>query len=292
MRPLYVDGMKGLGDNIYQRPFVRAAAQRHEVYLATPWPQLYADLPLRFCRTHTHLRTQARNEDRLPAATWSKPPLGCDAVTLSYGRDELARGSIVQAIEAALPLGDQPFVFNLPAPGPCALKSRKPVAVIRPATIRAEWRNEARNPDPKHLAEIAADLRRTHHVVLVADLRSDAEWLDGEPPPYDEAFVAGEFSVQQLLALIATADVVVGGVGWIVPAAIALQTRAFIVLGGQGGHNAPEKITDPRMDLSRIGWARPAAYCRCTDMLHRCDKEIPDLMDQWKAFATAQGIER
>ena len=38
-------GMHGLGDNIYQRGYVKALAERAGiVWLWTPWPQLYADL--------------------------------------------------------------------------------------------------------------------------------------------------------------------------------------------------------------------------------------------------------
>ena len=77
------------------------------------------------------------------------------------------------------------------------------------------------------------------------------------------------------------ADIVIGGVGWIVPAALALKVRTFVVLGGHGGHNSPEKITDPRLDLSRIGFARPEKFCQCTNMRHSCEKTIADPIGQY-----------
>ena len=40
---MIVRGMKGLGDNIYQRAFVKRLPG--PVYLETPWPELYEDLP-------------------------------------------------------------------------------------------------------------------------------------------------------------------------------------------------------------------------------------------------------
>ncbi|MFN4176428.1 hypothetical protein [Phenylobacterium sp.] len=291
-RALFIDGLKGLGDNIYQRPFVRAQAMEREVWLSTPWPEIYADLPVRFVRTGTTLRTQALNERRQPARTWGNPPAHAARVRPFYGAGELRRGSIVQAFERFLPLSRTPFVFDLPpmGPAPALATGGKPIAVVRPVTVRKEWRNEARNPRPEYVAEIARRLMRTHHVVVVAHLAAGEEWLEGELPPHHQAFVRGELDVRGLLALVRDADVVVGGVGWIVPAAVALRTRAFIVLGGQGGHNAPEKITDPRMDLSRISWARPAAYCRCENMRHACVKTIPDLAEQWTAWAESQGI--
>ena len=83
------------------------------------------------------------------------------------------------------------------------------------------------------------------------------------------------------MVLLRSADLVIGGVGWIVPAGLALRSKTFVVLGGHGGHNAPEKITDPRLDLSRIGFAMPEKFCRCTNMLHTCDKTIADVVGQF-----------
>lgn len=284
--PLFVEGMKGLGDNIFQRPFVAAAAVKRRVWISTPWPELYADLPVRFVRTGTALRTQAENERRQDPGLWEKPPAHAVRVRPGYGMGELRRGSIVQAMRRTFGHPGA-LTWDLPDVGPSPVRADKPIAVVRPVTVRREWRNEARNPRPEYLRDISRSLMRTHHVVVVAHLRAGEEWLAGELPHHHQAFAGGELDVRQMLALVRDADLVVGGVGWIVPAAVALNTRAFIVLGGQGGHNAPEKITDPSMDLTRIGWATPAAYCRCQDMGHRCNKLIPDLDAQWARFAGA-----
>ena len=120
-------------------------------------------------------------------------------------------------------------------------------------TVRTEWRNEARNPRPEYIAAIAAELMDTHTVVAVADLAPGQEWIVGELPPAHHYFLFGELAVRELLALVRDADLVVGGVGWIVPAGLALKVKTFIVLGGHGGHNAPAKITDPRLDLVAAG---------------------------------------
>jgi hypothetical protein len=161
------------------------------------------------------------------------------------------------------------------------VESDRPVAVIRPVTVRSEWKNEARNPKPEYVAAIAAELMDTHTVVVVADLEAGAEWLVGELPPAHHYFVRGELNVRELLALVRDADIVVGGVGWIVPAGLALHVDTFVVLGGHGGHNAPNKITDRRLDLSRIGFAYPEKFCKCTNMLHACEKTISDPLGQF-----------
>jgi len=157
--------------------------------------------------------------------------------------------------------------------------------VVRPVTVRMEWRNEARNPNPEYINVLAAELMATHTVVAVADIDPGHEWMLGKLPPAHRYFMFGELPVRELLALVRDADIVVGGVGWIVPAGLALKTRTFVVLGGHGGHNAPEKITDVRLDLSRIGFAIPEAFCRCTNMLHRCDKRIADPVGQFRRWS-------
>jgi hypothetical protein len=285
-RPLFIEAMKGLGDSIYQRPFIKAAASRGPVWVRTPWPELYEDLDVRFVRSGTTLRTQRLNEQRQSAARWSTPPSSCRVVTVGYGTESFRAGSILDAMERQLPLGGHPLVMDLPDMGASPVGSAKPIALVRPVTVRSEWRNEARNPLPEYVAEIAADLKRTHHVVVVAHLAQGQEWaLD--IPPHHQAFLRGELTTRKLLALVSAADVVVGGVGWIVPAAIAAKAPAFIIRGGQGGHNAPAKITDPRLDLSRLGWAVPDRPCHCESMRHGCDKRISDLSEQWRRWRTS-----
>ncbi|MET4240277.1 hypothetical protein [Bradyrhizobium sp. RT10b] len=288
---LLVTCQHGLGDNIYSRPFVRAAALKDSgpVYLSTPWPELFEDLKMygvQFVRPETRLRTQAKNVERQRPGLWVGAPLNARTVRVGYNGATLKAGlSVPRAIERVLPLRGAPFVFDLPYMGVSPVTTiGQPLAVIRPATVRREWFNAARNPKPEYIAAIAAELMTTHHVVVVADLQDGAEWLEGELPPHHQAFVRGELTVRDLLALVAAADVVVGGVGWIVPAALALTRPAFIILGGHGGHNAPALITDARMNLSQIYFAAPTEYCRCTDMKHNCTKEIPDLRLKWDTF--------
>lgn len=288
--PIVIEAMKGLGDTIYQRPFVRAAAARGPVWIETPWPELYSDLPVRFAPMTTVLRTQARNLARHDKARFSRPPRGARRVRMGYGRD-LSRSSIIRCLEAQLPLDGAELVFDLPPELSTPwLAASRPLAFVRPVTVREEWRNEARNPIPHYVAELAERLSETHHVVSIADLAPRAEWLAGGPIGAHQRFEKGELDVSLMLRLLAQSAVAVGGVGFLLPAAIALRTPAFIVQGGHGGHNAPERILDPRLDTSRIGFARPDRYCVCDKMLHGCNKTISGLDERFAAWATQQRI--
>ena len=149
-------------------------------------------------------------------------------------------------------------------------------AVVRPVTVRAEWAAESRNPRPEYVLEASRALREAGYtVVSVADLEDGKEWAVDPLPEADITMHKGELAVMHLLALVKNAAVVVGGIGWIVPAAIATGTPAWFICGGQGGFNSPELITDRNhMDLTKIGFAVPDKFCRCKQSRHQCDKRI------------------
>lgn len=284
--------MWGLGDNIYSRPFVRAATAKYDVWLETPWPELYSDLNIRFGLGSRQLRTQLKNIARQLPERWSPALRGDRQIRIAYF--DLSARSIIVSMRrqwAHVGIDFDPALFDLPDMGPSPIVSERPIAVIRPVTVRKEWRNEARNPLPEYIEQLAVGLMETHHVVAVADLEPGQEWLIGRCPPAHEYFLTGQLTIRQLLALVRDADIVIGGVGWIVPAALALKVNTFVVLGGHGGHNAPAKLTDPRLDLSRLGFAMPDRFCRCSTMLHNCDKRMADpmgqFMDWWKKLKAA-----
>lgn len=281
--PLVLTAMGGLGDSIYARPFVRAwcAAERGPVWISTPWPQLYSDIPrLRFMAPwRIGLRTQQKNMMGLPRETWDeRPPSRAERRRFTY-RLEYEGDTIIGDIEEwiGMPKGE-PFIFDLPDFGSSPIQTEKPVAVVRPASVRREWANTARNPDPRYLARAAAMLRAAgFHVVTIADLDDREEPGLLPLPEADTELVRGELDVTELLALVQHAAVAVGGIGWIVPAAIAHRTPAIFIGGGQGGHNGPAVITDPRMDTSRVRFILPDDYCaRCRYMRHDCPKHISD----------------
>lgn len=267
-----INGMQGLGDNIYSRAFVKNL--RGDVYLRTPWPQLFSDLPnIRPVNPETDLRTQAKNAAR--GFEWHQMPPG-KPLRVKYGSYPIFNGLEIR-------FNVKPVALDLPDFGPSPVSGR--YIVIRPATVRSEWRADSRNPDPAYIAEATRlAMARGYKVVSVADL-CDEEWLVGDPPPADIYFHSGELKLEQLIALVQGAVAVIGGVGWIVPACIAAKVPAWIICGGNGGYNAPERITDKRLDTSRIGWAVPDNYCRCTEAIHNCDKRISNHAEKFAVWA-------
>lgn len=255
--------MKGLGDNIYQRAFLKNMPG--PIYLDTPWPELVADLPHVHCvRPQTNLRTQAKNIAR--HSSWLISPAKQPARHIRYGTEGIIPGMIAS-------FGVMPGEFDLPPLPPSPVEGK--YVVVRPATVRSEWRADTRNPDPLYIewATLVA-AQRGYRVISVADLQEEMEWALHPLPPADVQYHKGELPVEQLLALVKGAAAVIGGIGWLVPAALSAKVPAWIICGGQGGYNAPELITPKGQ--SNITFAVPDNFCRCRLKMHNCDKRISD----------------
>jgi hypothetical protein len=252
---------RGLGDNIYERAFIKQLPK--PVYLDTPWPEIHSDIPgVHFIRPQTNLRTQAKNIAR--HTTWTMPPTRQPTRQIRYGAEGIIPGMVAS-------FGVMPGAFDLPPLPPSP--ETGPYVVVRPATVRSEWRADTRNPDPMYIAEAAVVAKmRGYRVISVADLQEGVEWMIGGLMPYaDVRYHKGELPVEQLLALVKGAAAVIGGIGWLVPAALAAKVPAWIICGGQGGFNSPKQICP---DGSTITFAVPDNFCRCKLKQHNCDKRI------------------
>jgi hypothetical protein len=280
--------MQGLGDNIYQRAFVKQLTRQATVTLETAWPELYADLPVGFVNPNTRLRTQAKNARRAKIRWIPRPPRPAYMIRNSYVKALRDKRTIINGMEESFGLHFNPADFDLPALPISPIQTDKPIAFVRPVTVRREWLNLARNPLPEYITALVAALRPTHHIAVVADIEPPEESAVEPLPRGHSNFIRGELPAMAMLALLSISDIVIGGVGFIVPASLALKRDCFVVLGGNGGHAAPQLILDPRLDCSRIAFATPKDFCPCTNMRHECRKAIPDLMAQFSRFLDAR----
>ncbi len=260
---MIIHGMLGLGDNLFERPFIKALPK--PVYLSTPWPFIFHDIPdVHFIRPVTPLRTQSKNIAR--HNNWVMPPGKQPARHIRYGAEGIIPGMTAS-------FGVMPRAFDLPPLPPSPESGR--YVVVRPATVRSEWRADTRNPDPEYIYRAAWEARlHGYRVISVADLQEGHEWLVGGVAfPADVEYHKGELPVEQLLSLVANASAVIGGIGWLVPAALAARVPAWIICGGQGGFNSPHQICPSG---STITFAVPDNFCRCKLKQHNCDKRISD----------------
>ena len=296
---ILVDCIEGIGDNLYARPFVwelisRAQEAGDQVYIKTVLPFMYSGLAS--FQRHVHLvhpgepkyRTQRKNfPTNYP---FEQEPESYDRVIdFKYSGQSLKRNTIVGHMEGAFgfePGSIKPW-WMLPATQPHRVKipDNKKLVVVRPVTLRKEWNCETRAPNPHYIGWCSKLLMNAgYHVVSIADCVEGEEWIEGPEPAAHQKFHHGELNMQQVLNLIGDANLVVGGSGFIIPAAVSSNAKLFVIFGGRGEYDAPGKVFDLRMDMSRIGWALPANFCKCTVMEHDCDKTITDLDDRFLSF--------
>jgi len=264
---MIIKGMFGLGDNVYQRAFIKNI--KRPLFLETSWPQFYADIPeVEFIKPDVKLRTQRKNVDRMPPSVWThrqRYTMGSVSQQIFYGTS-----GILDGMRRCFKV--QPAPIDLPDFGESLVKGK--YALMRPVTIRKEWQNEARAPKPEYIAEAMEILRgKGYTLVSVADLEDDKEWLVGEYPKADIEYHKGELFVEQLMALCAHASVIVGGVGWIVPVGVAYNVPTWVIGGGHGAFNAPPLLL-PTHQQHQVHFIIPDKYCRCREHSHKCNKVI------------------
>ena len=269
--------MHGLGDNLYQRAVLKHCGEH--VFLQTPWPQLYADLPNVTCvPANSRLRTQAKSEQR-SQSLFGRLSGGQRVQRWHYVNDPQL--SILQSL--AQQIGASGFDFRGPTfDGP---KIKRPYVVVRPVCLRREWTSDARNPAPEYIARAIEYLRQDFTIVSVADLQEGHEWALNPLPYADVTYHAGELNIEQLLGLVQGAAAMVGGVGWVVPASLSYSVPLLLIYGGWGFSNGPSRIFGPGVDTSFIDQVMPDAFCHCNSNRHLCDKRISGFDDRARAFA-------
>ena len=266
---MIIQGMLGLGDNVYQRAFIKKIQK--PVYLETCWWQFYKDIPgVELIKPTTRLRTQNKNLEKAPESVWTRK----QRFAMGYNNQRVFYGTsgILDGMRRSLRV--DPATIDLPDFGAPLVEGK--YAMIRPVTIRKEWQNEARAPLPEYIAQAMQILRDEGYLLVsVADLEDEKEWLVGEYPDADFVFHKGELSLEQLMALSAGASVIVGGVGWIVPVGVAYNVPTWIIGGGHGAFNAPELLL-PKHQPHKVSFILPGKYCRCREHHHKCNKVIKD----------------
>lgn len=271
---LRVEGMLGLGDNLHQRAVMRHLAQTHEVWLETPWPQIYHDLPVRCVPRQSRLRTQEKNARR-GGYHARRAPAAAQRRRIWYTHDGIRKhGGFLAAMcaEAGVPTGD----FSLPIPQAWRDQAQvwldrwqpdRPLMLYRPLVERTEWVGcQARNPDPEVYGALARTVRERFFCVSVADLVPRVEWAVSAPIGADVELHRGELPFEVLAALVAQAGLVWCSPGFML--VLAQAVRAPMV-GVFGGHEAPRLYDHGHRENLFIGRG-----CDCFSKSHACDKSI------------------
>jgi len=283
MPSLMMVGMHGLGDNIYTRAVVRQYLDKFdEIWLETPWPQLFHDMPsrLHLVKPRTDLRTQLKNIDR-SGVLFETVPVNVDEVRrVWYFTSEIVAGKWDSVPNAML--GNMgcaiPGDYRLPIPSEWrheALgmlpRQQKPILIYRPLTFRLEWRaTAARNPNPAAFIKIFEAIREKFFVVGIADIDGRNEVMVSDAVSVDKSFYRGQLGIERLLGLFSAAACVYSAPGFAIAAAQAVGTPSITVFGGYESSRAyrSSAIFAPALMID------PISPCDCFNELHLCDKTI------------------
>lgn len=278
MPSVLIRGHHGLGDNLHQRAIVRHfLAEGNDVWIETPWPSVYHDMPVRCVPKLSTLRTQTKNLER-ERGKFSVGPVPRDTrvIQLRYdGNSVRASGSVLGGMGYS---GD----FRLPVPDAweddaCGYLARagydfsKPLMLFRPLTERAENPfSRQRNPDADAYRALFESIRSDYFVVSVADLEPRKEWLVDDAVDANATFHHGELTFEALAGLAFISNMVFCSPGFATILAQAVETPCVTVFGGyeRGYSFSAGARWSPYLAIE------PVNPCDCFDMGHLCNKRV------------------
>ena len=278
--PLYIIGMHGLGDCIHQRAIIKHLMQYQEIWLETPWPQIYHDLPIHLVDKGSPLRTQGKNADRNHHLfTADAVPPGAECVRIFYSPDEVRRqGGVLLAMVAHAGIEATNLDYRLPIPEGWYFKAdeileafnpQKPILIYRPLIERKEWSGcAARNPDYEAYAHFIQSIRQDYFVISIADVVPGVEWIVGPDIKADAEFHRGQLDFETVAALVSRAALVYGSPGFAVVMGRSLQTPTVCVFGGY------ENSRSFRFGPGAYLGIDPIEPCECFQHHHACKKKI------------------
>jgi hypothetical protein len=185
--------------------------------------------------------------------------------------------------------------FRMPVPASWIDKARsfvghpgKPILVYRPLVLRKEWNNEARNPDHVAYARIFKAIRDRYHVVSIADVEPNKEWIVGERIEADQAFHRGELDFEALAGLFSVASLVYCSPGFAVVLAQAVSAPVVAVFGGY------ERAYSFSAGARFSSWCPVEPINPVDDFQHqmRTNKliDVPKALDKVRSFIGAESI--
>lgn len=93
LNQLIIETQQGLGDCIFHRPFIKELIKTYQVYLKTPFTEIYQDLDIKFIKDSSRLRTQDKNIKRSKVEFVKAP--NAQIINPKYSSAHLATGNIV-----------------------------------------------------------------------------------------------------------------------------------------------------------------------------------------------------
>lgn len=274
MKELLIRGHVGLGDTIYQRPFIPKCGATH---IATPWPEAFWDMDVVCVKQTNGLRTQELNARSM--STNVRVPIRAKQVSYVPGVRQYGM-NVMDALASSFGCDWGPFELPL---HPSWIEEAQRVistldlggrelAIVHPPTLRREWLYPSRNPNPVAFRWIMEANRDRFFFLSVGHISGVEEWFDGIDGGWDAAFNHGELRWTTIAALMHLARISITAPGFFIPLGIATKSRVLSIFGGLQPNWV---LVHSRMDLSTYRALEPEPFCHCEKKDHDCEKHIP-----------------
>jgi hypothetical protein len=281
----------GMGDQVWQLPYVRALAPKYgRVFMMTPWPQLYHFIP--------NLVFLHPDDEGSKFSGWDYFREQIDLSSNLFVRRDDIRQLLEAAAKTRFGAGAAQGMTDIqricPSMSPSttmditiSLKDEWIAAVAdwlrrnapQPRVLIHPPRNRpgilyARDPVPRYFKRIL-DRHRKHvsffDVARVADNVEPAPELEGVPV-LDTRGAPGAF-----WAAVAAADAVICSPAHALPLALAFKRPTLALFGGC---HWPNLLIDPRIQHLDYFAVAPEPFCGCGQTMHDCHKAIaPERID-------------
>lgn len=283
-----IRSLRGMGDQIYLRPFLREWAKKFEVWVDSSFPELFHDIPQvrvyqlggtmgntesLFLRYHK----ECEGKHKLPFA----PVDYSIKEFVTYSMNDLRSGkTILESFNKFVV--PEPFDFSLKVKDEWESEARKLLTdgvhagnylILKAPTLRKEWMCSSRSPRMDYYWPLVEKARKEgYKIVSMAYLQDGEEWFDGEfRDDLVDIKLHGFLPLGTIIGLFSLSAGVISFPSFALPLCMAIQKKLFLIYGGYVPH---KHLVDKRVNHKNIYAVEPSPFCFCMDENHNCKKDI------------------
>ena len=280
--PLVVESFHGFGDNLFIRPLLIEETKHREVYVQTPYPELFQGTDIRVCKPTPFLYDFANRCMQDARTEWLRPPSSAKFLRPTYSAEQLRQEhSISLSFSAGLSSLKfdtrlKPTEYQLSL-GRELVKTDKPICIFKIPSFRHDWLCESRTPKTVYMIECLKMAKAAGYYLVslqdytLGDHLENPE-LESEWMPLADKTLHGKLSVDQLIGLAGISTIIITYPNFLLPLGIFLDKSVFCLYGGSV---SPRAIIDPRIGAKHYRYVAPNPFCNCVLPHHDCNKEIP-----------------
>ncbi len=285
---LMVESLYGFGDNIFLRPILMAQRDEWNVYVQTPYPELFIGTGIQPVKPQTFLYDFA-NRAMDEAKGYVEKPEIFKFMRPNYSMEDLKNCKTISHSfskgfknkEFTQRLSPSDYQISL---GKKLIGDLGKVMLVKIPSYRHDWESESRAPKTEYMIE-CMEIAKEHGLKIISlqdytlgDKLCEPE-LEKQWMSLCDKTLHGKLSVDELIGLFSQADCVLTYPNFLLPLSIYLDKPVFCIYGGS---ISPQTIIDPRIQAAHYSYAAPKPFCNCIQPSHNCNKDISNYVVRGK----------